>query len=138
MTSKKAFKKTGCVRGKPGARFCRPTVRLTLAKRQTGCQRGLPGFFLLKPYYFLTLYRIFTISICSICFSHPQLNHDLLSTFFHSVPFPLILTDPTTSWPSPHLYIFSYIKSLFSPLIFPSTIRVSTHIICQCVPGLRS
>ena len=46
MTSKKSFKKTGCVRGKPGARFRRPTVRLTLAGRKTACQRGFPGFFI--------------------------------------------------------------------------------------------
>jgi hypothetical protein len=45
MTSKKSFKKAGCVRGKPGARFCQATVRLTLAGRQPGCQRDLPGFF---------------------------------------------------------------------------------------------
>ena len=49
MTSKKSFKKTGCVRGKPGACLRWLTVRSTSAGHKTACQRGLPGVFLLMP-----------------------------------------------------------------------------------------
>jgi hypothetical protein len=49
MTSKKSFKKTGCVRGKPRARLRWLTIRLMLAGHKPWCQRGLPGFFLLLP-----------------------------------------------------------------------------------------
>ena len=61
MTSKKSFKKTGCVRGKAGARFRWPTVRSKSAGRKTVCQRGLPGFFYQCPYYIIYVYYIIYI-----------------------------------------------------------------------------